>query len=51
MSSSLSPAIENFFIEHFEQRALKMATFKLSFFLLYVEDTFLVWPYGRERLK
>jgi hypothetical protein len=38
-------------MEHFEKLALDLAQHKPSLWLRYVDDTFLVWPHGPERLQ
>ena len=50
MGSPLSPVIANFFMEDFENKALEQATHKLTCWYRYVDDTFAIWPHGRERL-
>jgi hypothetical protein len=50
-ASSLSPVISNFFMEHFEQLALDLAPHKPAMWLRFVDDTFVVWPHGMEKLK
>jgi hypothetical protein len=51
MGSSLSPVISNIFVEHFEQLALDLAPHKPAMWLRYVDDTFVVWLHGTEKLK
>lgn len=51
MGSPLSPAIANFYMEHFEQAALETAIHKPTHFFRYVDDTFVVWPHGKETLQ
>lgn len=50
MGSPLSPAMANFFMEHFEERALNSAPLRPSVFFRYVDDIFMVWPHGVEAL-
>jgi hypothetical protein len=38
-------------MEHFEQLALDSAPHKSAMWLRYVDDTFVVWPYGTEKLQ
>jgi hypothetical protein len=51
MGSSLSPIISNTFPEHFEQLAHYSALHKPATWLRYVDNTFVVWLHGTERLK
>jgi hypothetical protein len=51
MGSSLSPIVSNIFMEHLERFALDSAQFKPSLWHRYVDDTFVVWPHGPERLQ
>ena len=50
MGSPLSPVIANFFMVDFEKKALEQATHKPICWYRYVDDTFAIWPNGRERL-
>jgi hypothetical protein len=38
-------------MEYFEKLALDSAQYKLSLWLRYVDDTFVVWPHGSEQLQ
>jgi hypothetical protein len=49
MGPPLSPAIVNFFMEHFE-KAIKQAAHKLVSWFGYVDETFIIWPHGQEKL-
>ncbi|PNF42699.1 hypothetical protein B7P43_G14177 [Cryptotermes secundus] len=51
MGNSLSPIVSNIFMEHFEKLALDSTPYKPSLWLRYVDDTFVVWPHGPERLQ
>ena len=50
MGSPLSPVVANFFKERFENDALTSAIHKPSVRLRYVDDTFVIWSHGREKL-
>jgi predicted GIY-YIG superfamily endonuclease len=51
MGNSLSPIVSNIYMEHFEQLALNSAQDKPSLWLRYVDDTFVIWPHGTERIQ
>jgi hypothetical protein len=51
MGSPLSQVIANFFMEDFEERALEKATHKPSCWYHYVDDTFVIWRHGVDKLK
>jgi hypothetical protein len=50
MGSPLSPVIANFFMEDFEKKATEQATNKPVCWFRYVDDTFVIWPHGQEKL-
>ena len=50
MGSPLSPVIANFFMQDFEEKALNQATLKPTCWYRYVDDTFVIWPHGKENL-
>jgi len=50
MGSPLSPVIANFFIEDFEKKATEQAKHKPVCWFRYVDDTFVIWPHGQEKL-
>ena len=51
MGSPLSPVIANFFMEKFEQQALESAPYKPKIWFRYVDDTFVIWNHGQEKLQ
>ncbi|XP_046404148.1 uncharacterized protein LOC124169549 [Ischnura elegans] len=51
MGSPLSPAVANFFMEYFEQKALAKAHWKPKCFLRSMNHTFIVWPHGDKHLE
>jgi hypothetical protein len=48
VGSLLSPVIANLFAEDLEERALEQATHKPLCWLLYVDDSFMIWAHGPE---
>jgi len=50
MGSPLSPVIANFFMEDFEKKATEQATHKPACWSGHVDDTFIIWPHGQEKL-
>ncbi|XP_071053515.1 uncharacterized protein [Onthophagus taurus] len=51
MGSPLSPVIANFYMELFEEDALKKSQWKPKLWLRYVDDTFVIWQHGQKRLQ
>ena len=50
MGNPLSPVIANIYMEHFEALAIESAKFKPATWLCYVDDTFVVWNEGKDKL-
>ena len=50
MGSPLSPVIANFHMEDFDTKAISLATHKPTCWCRYVDDTFVIWPHGKEKL-
>jgi hypothetical protein len=51
MGLLLSPIIANFYMEDYEREALELAPLKPRCWFCYVDDTFVTWPHGREKLE
>lgn len=51
MGSPLSPVVANLYVEAFEERALSSSTLLPRLWLRYVDDTFVIWPHGRNTLS
>uniref|UniRef100_A0A6P7FX31 Uncharacterized protein LOC114331948 n=1 Tax=Diabrotica virgifera virgifera TaxID=50390 RepID=A0A6P7FX31_DIAVI len=50
MGSHLSPVIADIYMEHFETIALSSSNLKPTCWLRYVDDTFVIWPHGKDTL-
>ena len=46
----LTPVVANIYMEHFETLALESAEFKPATWLRYIDDTFVIWNEGRDKL-
>ena len=51
MGSSLSPIAADPFMELFEQEALNSANDKPELWVRYVDDTFVIWQHGPDKLE
>jgi hypothetical protein len=51
MGSFLSPVVSDIYMDNSEKLALYSAQHKPSLWLQYVDDIFVVWPYGPEWLQ
>ena len=52
MGSPISPILANIdFMEDFEQKALETARYKPKLWLRYVDDTFIIWQHGSDKLS
>lgn len=51
MRSPLSSIIANLFMEDFETKALESSPLKPKLWKRFVDDTFVIWPHGRDTLK
>lgn len=50
MGSPLSPVVANIFMEAFEKEVLDSAPLKPKCWFRYIDDTFIIWPHGRNTL-
>ena len=50
LGSPLFPVIANFFMEDSEKKVLEQVTYKPVCWFRYVDDTFIIWPYGGVKL-
>ena len=48
MGSLLSWVLANIYMEYFEEMALGSTSLKLSMWLKYVDDTFILWPHQED---
>ena len=51
MGSSLSPALANIFMDGLEKRIFQESEDKPKLWLRYVDDTFIIWQHGKEKLE
>ena len=51
MGSPPSQVIANIFMEGFEQEALNTAADQPSLWVRFVDDTFVIWPHGLDKLE
>ena len=50
MGSPLSPAMANIFMEDLEEKVLETSVYKPSCWFRYLDDTFVIWPHGKDAL-
>jgi hypothetical protein len=51
MGLPLYPVIADFYMEGYEKSALESDSLNPCCWFRYVDDTFIIWPHGGERLK
>ena len=51
MGNPLSPVVANIYMEHFETLAMESSPVKPDTWLRYVDDTFVVWSEGKDKLQ
>ena len=51
LGSPLSPIVANPLMEAFEERALKSVALRPRMWVRYVDDTFVLWPHGEDKLE
>jgi retron-type reverse transcriptase len=51
MGSPLSPVVANFYMKYFEKRVFDLAIHKPLCWFRYIEDIFVIWPHGPNKLK
>lgn len=50
MGNLLSPLMANIFTEKFEEDALATPTNRPTYWYRYIDDTFVIWPHGKDTL-
>ena len=51
MGSPLSPVIANLYLESLKETAIQSAPSKPKLWVRYVDDMFVIWPHGPDRLQ
>ena len=51
MGSPLSPVVANLYMEFIENPTIQTATNRPKKWIRYMDDTFIIWPHGQEKLN
>jgi len=51
MGSPLTPMIANYYMKHFKQQAISLVPRRPTHWYIYVDDTFIIWLHGKEKLQ
>ena len=51
MGTTLAPNYDNLFMDRFERRALDNWNPKPLLWLRFIDDIFMIWPHGEDKLK
>lgn len=51
MGSPSSPIVTNLYMEAFEQKAINLATDEPKLWVQYIDNTFVIWQHGQDKLE